>query len=47
MPPPVALHVTVVVLLTGMLTSVGCVVIDGGPEKYNDQLLPESLKSGS
>ena len=31
-PSPSALHVTVVVLLNGMTTSLGCVVINGGPE---------------
>jgi len=35
-PSPSALHVRVAVLLNGMVTSFGCVVIDGGPEKYNN-----------
>ena len=30
-PSPSALHVRVVALLDGMVTSLGCVVIDGGP----------------
>ena len=41
-PSPSALHVIVVVLLNGMVTSLGCVVIDGGPlsiEVINDCLV--------
>ena len=44
-PLPVALHIRVVVARTGNVTSVRCVVIDGGPEKYNNQLLPESFSN--
>ena len=32
-PAPVASHVRVVVVLNGMVTSVGCLVTDGGPVK--------------
>ena len=39
-PSPSALHVTVVVLLNGMTTSLGCVVIDGGPEKLYSKFNP-------
>jgi len=39
-PSPSALHVIVVVLLNGMVTSLGCVVIDGGPEKLCSEFNP-------
>ena len=33
-PLPVALHVRVVVVPCGIVTSLGCIVVNGGPVKY-------------